>query len=371
MITVIIIAATITLSYVLLMIYLTFGFFKTKYAVGSDISNVSYKTKVSIIVALRNEGNSVEVLMASLLSQTYPLIEIILVDDSSTDATYEKLGKYTNVTLYSSVGGKKMAIALGVNNASGDLIVTTDADCRASRDWIASIVNFYNLNGNPKMILAPVRFEGKGIFADIQALEFATLIAATCGSSAMNNAIMCNAANMAFEKNTYHEVDLCNQYSSGDDMFLLQSIKSEYGANTVMFLKSQEAIVNTDSTHSLKEFINQRVRWTSKAGGYKDISIIASALVLFAFCLMILVLLITGGFNIQLFELGLTILLVKIIIDMPIVVGICSFLKQRKLLKYYFLEQLLYILYIPTIAIFTAIKKRQSPISDRGSNQKW
>lgn len=348
----------VILCYTILIIWLTYGFFTTSDTPATLNSDFSTNISVSIVVALRNEKNNIDGLMCSLLSQRYKSIEILLVDDDSTDGTLEKLREYKDVKIYSSKGGKKAAIALGVRNAIGDIVVTTDADCRAGENWIVSIVNCYLNNNRPKLILAPVSLHGDSIFGDIQALEFATLIASTCGSTKMNNAVMCNAANMAFEREMYYEVDLCDKYTSGDDMFLLQSVKLEYGAANVIFLKAKDAIVNTYAKDTIKDFIRQRMRWTSKAGGYRDNAIISVAIIILSYCFLNIMLLLGGLFFHEYLYLGLLMLGIKSVIDLPIVTGICIFMNQKKLLMYYIIEQFLYILYIPFISISSYIKNK-------------
>lgn len=348
----------VVLCYTILIIWLTYGFFTTNDTTATLNTDNSTNISVSVVIALRNEENNIDGLMCSLLSQRYKLIEIVFIDDDSTDGTFEKLKEYKDVNIYSSKGGKKAAIALGVRNATGDIVVTTDADCRAGENWIVSIVNFYLNNNRPKFILAPVRLNGDSIFGDIQALEFATLIASTCGSTKMNNAVMCNAANMAFERGVYCEVDLCDKYTSGDDMFLLQSVKIEYGAENVMFLKSKDAIVDTYAKNTIRDFIRQRSRWTSKAGGYRDNAIIGVAIIIFSYCFLNVMLLLGGLLSCEYLYLGLVMLGIKSFVDFPIVAGICIFMNQKKLLMYYIMEQFLYILYVTFISISSYIKNK-------------
>ncbi|MDQ3048253.1 MAG: glycosyltransferase, partial [Bacteroidota bacterium] len=95
--------------------------------------------KVTIVVAARNESETIENCLNSILAQTYPhsLKQIIVVDDSSEDDTAVKVRRIAerNPTVQllslSNEGktGKKSAIEFAVSKASGELIITTDADC--------------------------------------------------------------------------------------------------------------------------------------------------------------------------------------------------------------------------------------------------
>jgi glycosyltransferase involved in cell wall biosynthesis len=91
---------------------------------------------VSVVVACRNEQENLQNLLICLDEQDYPedLFEIIIVDDNSTDKTYQIAsasdGPGKRIVLYNEGNGKKMAIRTGISAASGILIITTDADCR-------------------------------------------------------------------------------------------------------------------------------------------------------------------------------------------------------------------------------------------------
>ena len=124
-------------------------------------------TKVSVIVPVRNEEDSLQQCTESILKQNYPthLFELIVVDDQSDDNTPQilenikdqrlrvmRLGVYKRTTI---TGSKKKAIAYGISHASGDLMITTDADCIHGENWIQTIVACYQ-EFKPKLIVAPV-----------------------------------------------------------------------------------------------------------------------------------------------------------------------------------------------------------------------
>lgn len=93
---------------------------------------------VSIVVAARDEGAAIETAMRSLLALDYPALELIAVDDRSTDATagiLDRLAagnprlKVVHVhALPSGWLGKNHALARGAREANGDLILFADAD---------------------------------------------------------------------------------------------------------------------------------------------------------------------------------------------------------------------------------------------------
>jgi glycosyltransferase involved in cell wall biosynthesis len=101
-------------------------------------------TKISVIIPARNEEKNISSLLQSIANQTYPknLLEIIVVDDNSTDKTAEIAQQFPFVKLISlkenSINSyKKKAIEIGIAACSGNLIVTTDADCIVKPHWLS------------------------------------------------------------------------------------------------------------------------------------------------------------------------------------------------------------------------------------------
>ena len=157
----------------------------------------------------------------------------------------------------------------------------------------------------------------KGIFFSLQNLEFTSLIGSGAGAIRINNAIFCNGANMAYRKEIFLEV---NEFSidttvSGDDVFLLHSVKAKY-SNSVAFAKEKSAIVTTDAEQTVSGFINQRKRWTAKSSAYKDnASIYTSFLVLFT-NLAFVFLFVMHFWNIEYFNLFILFYVVKFLVDL-------------------------------------------------------
>ena len=96
--------------------------------------------KLSVIVAARNESAGIETCIRSLFRQDYPDLEVVAVNDRSTDDTGEILDRLAiefarqlrvvHVTsLPSGWFGKPHALDLGMKSAGGSMVCFTDADC--------------------------------------------------------------------------------------------------------------------------------------------------------------------------------------------------------------------------------------------------
>jgi len=181
--------------------------------------------------------------------------------------------------------------------ASGNLIITTDADCKPAKTWIETIARF-QAEFPSDLIVCPVKLSDEsGFFARLQQVEFTALAASTIGAIGAQIPIMCNGANLAFTKSAWLEsrADLKPDEPSGDDIFLLQSIKQRGG--TIRFLRSERAFVETRSAENLRAFVRQRRRWAGKSTAYTDWHLIAIACLIFGLCLSLVLLLVFSFFS--------------------------------------------------------------------------
>lgn len=99
---------------------------------------------VSIIVPAYNEEDNIGKKIEDLMGLEYPpeKMEILIVDNSSTDRTREIASSFP-VTVLDSPRGKINAINEGVHNASHDIVIETDADTLLKADAIRSLVTCF------------------------------------------------------------------------------------------------------------------------------------------------------------------------------------------------------------------------------------
>ena len=306
---------------------------------------------VSLIIPVRNEADNIVRLLQALEKQTYANLEIVLVNDHSTDNTLDIISDYIakkdNILLVDAIGqGKKNALKEGIDNSTGQLIVCTDGDCIPQPQWIETIVNFY-VENESDMIIAPVVMAYNTGFQQMQALEFLSLQASTAGAACAGFPIMCNGANLAFTRETWNinNDNLRNEKLSGDDMFLMMSIKKRNGK--ISYLKSDKAVVFTKPCNSLSEFFNQRKRWVSKSPAYYDKDVILSALIVLAISVIIILNLVFVVFVDTSYWIPLAfIFLVKIIADRILLFSFGKFVRSTQLLRWILPLSIIYPFYV-------------------------
>lgn len=353
------------LLYALLMI-----FYGRSWEALEDFNTAGTKDRVmiSVIVAARNEGTNIPALLDSLYRQTYPVnkFEVIVVDDFSMDDTASIVKAYpmANLVLLQPPGpaelsSKKKAIETGINQAKGELIVTTDADCTMTSQWLQTINDFY-LEKKASFIAAPVKFSHDGSLLEIfQALDFMTLQGITAASVASGMHSMCNGANLAYKKKSFVDVngfEGIDRVATGDDMLLMHKIwKAEPGR--VFYLKSREAIVTTPPMKTWRDFLMQRKRWASKTLVYDDKRIIAVLGFVFLFNILFFVLLIAALIHAQYWWLVAAYIITKTLVELVFIYPVARFYNEVKLLRYFIFFQPLHTSYMVFAGIISQLGK--------------
>lgn len=259
-----------------------------------------FSTRVSVLIAARNEEQTIARCLEAVFAQHYPqeLFEVIVIDDHSTDGTAEVVRLFDRPGLrlirmnedQPLNSYKKKAIARAIGMASGELIVTTDADCWMGPEWLAVIVSEYERHGY-KLISSPVAFAEEGSFFErLQTLEFMYLIG--LGASAIGNEHpgTCNGANLAYTREVFFQVEGfkgIDDLASGDDELFLHKVAALY-YNRIGFVKSSAAVVYTHARKNLSSFLQQRKRWASKSIKYRNKLVVALGLSVYFFNLFLL-----------------------------------------------------------------------------------
>jgi len=125
---------------------------------------------VSILVPTFNRANYITECLDSLLAQTMPALEIIVIDDGSEDGTAEVLKRYGQRIRYirKDNGGKPTAVNLGLALAQGELIWIFDDDDVALPDAIANRVEALQARPDAGFVYSPHFYGGDGADGKIQ-----------------------------------------------------------------------------------------------------------------------------------------------------------------------------------------------------------
>ncbi|WP_460674687.1 glycosyltransferase [Larkinella ripae] len=323
-------------------------------------SRSGHSPTISVIIPVRNEEHTLPLLLQDLARQTYDPanFEVIVADDSSTDHTLSVTHSLIKSVPYSlrplplanepTTSPKKRAIRQSIAIATGDLIVTTDGDCRVGARWLETIAGYYEQTG-AQLISGPISFHpDHTVFGNLQLVESSSLIGAGACTMWWGFPTMCNGANLTYEKRVFDEVggfEGIDHVASGDDELLLHKIASKY-PNGVRFLKSPDAIVHTSPQPNWQAFYHQRKRWASKWRAYQ--SKLPSLLAVFIFLSNLALPLTVAVFfgNILSGNQLIGLLSLKAVPEWLFLGSVLGFLKKKRIIPWILLTQMVYPFYV-------------------------
>lgn len=237
--------------------------------------------RVSVVVAARDEAALIETCLMRLLDQDYPvdLFEVIVVDDGSVDETARLVGaiiqRDPRVRLLSTEaelgrsGSKKAALSLAVGAATGEVILTTDADCLVPPTWMRSMVAAFRPEVGMVCGFSQIGEPGqaRSFLQRYEALDFLGLMGCILGSTGRGRPMGASGQNLAYRREAFQQVggyERVKDRASGDDVLLLQLLRrfTRWG---VAFATAPDARVVHPWSASWSALLRQRTRWASNA----------------------------------------------------------------------------------------------------------
>lgn len=330
-----------------------------------SISLTKEQNNISVIIPFRNEEKHLLNCLESLQNQNFnkASYELILVDDHSSDESVKIAEEFIDKSDLSirlialeQKTSKKEALKKGISLAKYGVIATTDADCVLPENWLIKISN--NFTSDSDMFLGPIMFKkGNGFLSAFQTLDMLAIQGVEFGALGFNQPILNNAANLSYTIEAYNSVNGLDDLEtpSGDDIFLLEKFKRKN-----LKIKGElnnELIVETQPETSLLSFLNQRIRWSSKAKHYSDkLLLFFSGLVLIqnVSLLLIYVGLLFVENHITTYTF---LLLTKWLIDFILLFLVASFFRRKSVMFYFIPVQILYPFYVIMVWIASVFIK--------------
>ena len=126
----------------MLVMGISFGWYRDK---SAGVSLPDELPLVSCMLAVKDDIQVIERCVQSLLDSTYPNLELVVVDDASSDGTAELLTRMAAVQRFEFIRlrenvGKKRALTIAASRAEGSVFVFTDSDCIVSPYAVAQCV---------------------------------------------------------------------------------------------------------------------------------------------------------------------------------------------------------------------------------------
>ena len=310
---------------------------------------------VSVVIAARNEAKRIKPALDSLAMVDYPpdLHEVIWVDDNSVDATANFILDYVKdrsnwqlIKLQNKgqkFSGKKLALDTAIKQAKGEIILTTDADCRVQKDWIGAILNAFNKD--TIMVLGHSLLEKKKGMLD-KLLRFDNLFSGimVAAPAKAGYAVSSVGRNMAYRKEAYIQSGGYSElvhFKSGDDVHLTELFRRNIKGK-IVFCSNSESFTFTKRPDTLKEIMHQQIRKNSKLFKKSFSSIL---LTFFLFLYHFLLILFPFLFY-QLIDLWIVLIVLKLGAEFITLFYAASVFKEKDLTGYIPAFQVFYPLYV-------------------------
>ena len=352
----------LTALYCLFLLFLIVGTFRA----NRSISPIQENHFISVIIAARNEAKHLSSLLSNLLEQEYPQdkCEFIIVNDRSTDKTdyiLKNFSKKYSQIKYISIRdqlpgqvGKKRALTEGINQAQGEILLFTDADCRPGKFWLRSMNEVFSRGFDVVVGYSPLICKHKGFIKKticmFKKLERLAMFTLSAGSIGWNWGITATGRNFAYKKNVFESLggfEGIGHIPSGDDDLFLQKI-SKSRSYKLGFATHAESFVPSIEQKSGSQTFQQEKRRGSKWRYYPAL-IKCVSLLAFIFLLLLLVSFILALAGVVTWRSFLIVFLTKSFFDLIILLrGATVFREYSSLLVFPFVE----ILYAPYFIVF-------------------
>ncbi|MGE5430668.1 MAG: glycosyltransferase [Syntrophomonadaceae bacterium] len=327
----------IYLLFVGLLLYAAIGFLVT-FGINRNSGKRNNKNDnrpfVSVVVAARNEEDNVPDLLEILFRQTYPGYEVIIVDDNSTDSTRSaaesvieneiKLNEKELGTREVKViparknvlnwGPKKNALHTGIEASKGEIILTTDADCRPSKNWIEEVVSFYE--DGVGCVAGYTRLESAktGFLEKLKSLESLAMAIIAMSFIGLKKPYIAGGGNFSYRKDLYYKLGGFGEsavIAAGDDDLFVQKASK---VTKVAYATSKGSVVR--SILKDDKYIDRKKRHMAITKHY-SYDLIALGALVFSFIAVLFISFAWALFtlNMQLFKIVSVVFMLKVLID--------------------------------------------------------
>ena len=230
--------------------------------------HVAGADRVTVLIAGHNEEDSIERCVQSLLEQSRPPDEIIVVSDGSTDRMPEKLrqlqerGRIKEGHCTQVRSGKSAAVNLALRRATGDVVINVDCDCTFDRHALKKIIEpFVDPRVGAVAGNIIVGNADRSLMTRFQAIEYLISISQGKQAADLTDQMTCvSGAFGAFQRAALNRVGGLDA-GGGEDLDVTLRLRSA-GWRTLF---APEAICYTNAPETLAVLVRQRFRWERDA----------------------------------------------------------------------------------------------------------
>ncbi|MCJ8292247.1 MAG: glycosyltransferase [Crocinitomicaceae bacterium] len=245
--------------------------------------------EITVLIPFRNEVERLDDLLTSILSSMKLPYKFIFIDDHSSDHSSklikDRLGDlpFEILTLSDDLSGKKQALRAAIDKCQTKYVLTLDADVSFRSSYFNSLEELDEAD----MYVLPAIMIGKSPIEWFYELDVVLANGLNTSLSGITRPIFSSGANFLFKKQVFDEVDDLESHvhmASGDDTYLLRDFRKNQ--KDIRLESNLNVAIWTDTPHSFKEFIDQRLRWVGKTTDIGDSLASVSAIGQFFFAIV-------------------------------------------------------------------------------------
>ena len=238
------------------------------------------KIPISVLICAKNEAKNLKQFLPSILNQSYPNFEVVLINDASIDNSLEIMEsfakKHDNIKIVNVKNieafwaNKKYALTLGIKAATNNHLLFTDADCEpASNHWISEMSSYFT-KVNTIVLGYGAYNKIKNSFLN-KLIRYETLLTAIQYFSFAKLGIpfMGVGRNLAYDREEFYKtkgfIKHIDVRSGDDDLFINEA--ANYKNTTICFTK--KSFTKSNPKKTFNEWFRQKRRHVSTANRYQ------------------------------------------------------------------------------------------------------
>lgn len=244
-----------------------------RFKARSKTSETISLEKITVLIPFRNEAESLPRVIQSIKNSNKLPLEIIFINDHSTDTGLAFLQEQINelpitiVSLPDVQSGKKEALRYGMKHAHGDYYLTLDADVFFGPNYFAELEKLPVAD----LWILPAILIGRSKRQLWQEIDLHIMNAINVGLYGLFRPVIASGANLLISKSAFLTADDYSSHqhiSSGDDLFLLRDFRKN--GKDIRLISDPLLAVYTYAPKGIVAFLHQRIRWISKTKKVKD-----------------------------------------------------------------------------------------------------
>ncbi len=333
-------------------------------------SELSRRPPCTVLVCARDEETNIERCLISLEAINYPKdrLEVLIVDDKSTDRTPEILeawkARMPNLRVLRTgeevmhLRGKVNALTQGMDAATGEFVMMTDADSHVHPNWVSEYLKYYKHDTG--MVASVTLLDRRKFLDGIQSIDWSYLLGLAMASANINLPLSVIGNNISVRRAAYEDVGGYRNipFSITEDYALFQAIWRKKRADgtpwKVRFPLHRDLLVMSQPCPDFRTWWRQKHRWVKGGEGLRAVGYLIFILGLLANLAMV-----TALFVLPI-PAALAVIAVKWSADLLIVLPVLARTRMQALLKYF-----------PVYQVYLALFVFSMPVMIAQKNVKW